>query len=203
MLLTKRLQETAYDLALAGLAGFGTGSIVSIYFMDGWNFETVGFCGLAFATYSTIDKWARLHPRKKINSVHSKNTSTARRIPISGGQSWLFMNAIKMPGQSQPETVIDREPQEYIATYQGLDYTVTRGELENFLYTAWKRQRNNKAGLSRTYWTKTQRLQRELYEARILILDSSGLIVDRGERRSGRLTVPPQMAIKTINQSIF
>ena len=78
--------------------------------------------------------------------------------------------------------------------------TVSLDEVDYFIRKAYNLQRQRKPGLSRAYWMQRHRpnYERWQYDANIELLNLAGLIVDRGERRSGRLLGSPAMALNAI-----
>jgi hypothetical protein len=142
--------------------------------------------------------------RKKTTvSASSWTTALGRLVPINypdGTTKHTFLSSLPATislkhQQQQPEI---NTPDAFTVSMDGNDYTVTEPEIDHFLRTAWRLQRQGKHGLSRAYWTRRHRppLHRLEYDVRMMVLLSlDGLIVDRGERRSGRLTLPPQMAL--------
>lgn len=139
----------------------------------------------------------------QVTAIAARNTG--RKIPVSsnGKQSHLFMSVAPV---FQRATLRNNEPAmpcQFIATLQGVEYTVLQGELEEFLYATWRRQRAGKPAMSRNYWTRQRRprLRTVEYNARIAILQSiDGLILDRSRARSGRLSLPPQLAMHQVKK---
>lgn len=145
---------------------------------------------------------------RKDNTVRAIGGQQGRRaIPFqaNGRQSHIFLSSIPMVGtlfNSRPDT----RPEADISTIfqseiDGNSYSVTVDELEIFLRTAWRKQRVGEHGLARNYWTKRHRprLRPLEYYCRLnVLLACDGLILDRSKRRSGRLAVSPQLAIKAL-----
>lgn len=132
-----------------------------------------------------------------------------RAIPFgaNGKQSHIFMSILPW---MKPQPEMDSQPEFdlptiFTSTIDGNDYSVTLPEIETFVRTAWRKQRIGEAGLSRPYWTRRHqpRLRPLEYYTRLnILLSCSGLVLDRSQRRSGRLSVPPALAIKAL-QSQF
>ena len=84
------------------------------------------------------------------------------------------------------------------------DYVISEPVLKAFLTVAWQRQLRNKSGLARGYWVgQGGKLERSEYEAIINILDSYGLIVGRGSRRSGKLPKHPNKIMAELEQQTY
>lgn len=145
----------------------------------------------------------------------SPNTVTAigggrhrRAIPfsINGRQSHVFLSAIPWLKSQEDTTQPQIElPTIFTAIVDDTSHSVTVDELEHFLRGAWRRQRLGEAPFSRPFWTRQSRprLKPLEYYARLnVLLSVEGLILDRQKRRSGKLSVPPMMAIKAL-QSQF
>lgn len=142
--------------------------------------------------------------RRNSVSVSSGPSSVlGRMVPInySSGTKHTFLSSLPM-GQDQPEV---STPKSFTVTMDGNDHTIVSNDLDSFLHTAWRLQRQKRHGLSRKYWTRQHRprYHRLEYDAIIFILLSvEGLIVDRGDRRSGRLTLPPKLALNVIKNTL-
>lgn len=118
----------------------------------------------------------------------------ARRIPINGGVKGHIM-ALTAPARLQvPEERIRELPAKWIVPVDEVTITVREGELRTFLEAAYKR---TKFQFSRRYWTQTRRpaIWRPKYEAFMRLLNETGVIDDREERRSGRISLFPREAI--------
>lgn len=127
--------------------------------------------------------------------------SWGRSIPVNanGKASHLFLSSI--PWLAQPEPAAELLPSVFTVKIDDSSYSVSLPEIEEFLRTGWKRQRRGETAFSRPYWTRQHRprLNRLEYETRLSILLSvPNLILDRSQRRSGRLAVPPMAAVKAL-----
>src|SRR3989304_4662040 len=146
-------------------------------------------------------------------SISASSRVLRRSIPltVNGRASALFLSSVswlKPSGlddqayQARGAPATAYLPDQFTVTVDGLPYTLQLPQIQDFLYTAWRRQRAGLPGLSRFYWTeerRPERFNRQLYDALMVLLSSvEGLIVDRGERRSGRLAAPPQLSIRAI-----
>ncbi len=110
-----------------------------------------------------------------------------------------------MPSWIKPDPVAYNEEEAQMASFMveidGIGYTVLWPEMEDFVRGIWARQRVGKPGMSRPYWTTQYRppLTTREYNARInVLLGVNGLILDRGQGRSGRLSVSPLLALKEL-----
>lgn len=177
-----------------------------LLFIGGAWLVTVGLPSLVVASETLLKTLGKRSPI----TIRRSGQYPGRKVPInySGGrQSHVFLSALPLIGQKpvtdstfdQPESVA--LPQQFTVTIEGNPYTVSLNDMRDFLYVAWRRQRAGYNGLSRKYWCKDRRptISKLEYSVRLhILLAVDGLIVDRGERRSGRLSVPPQMATKAI-----
>ena len=81
------------------------------------------------------------------------------------------------------------------------EYVISEPVLVNFLRKAWTRQKSNKDGLSRRWWVDTgKQLERGEYEAIVTVLTQAGIVQGRRPGRSGKLMMPPIMAITHLGQ---
>ncbi len=132
--------------------------------------------------------------------------SPARAIPFtSNGRSGYVFNyatsAFDWMTKTTPDMTDTMLPEDFTISVDGVAHTITEPEIVFFLRRAWSRQRAGQGGLSRLYWTKTMRpaLSRQEYEARMtLLLSVPRLVINRGERRSGKLSVPPETAKRAL-----
>lgn len=128
-----------------------------------------------------------------------------RRIPFTaaGGTKQVLMSVLPF---SQPDPDPIELPEQFAVSIAGTAHTIMLPQIQDFLYASWKRQRRGLSAFSRKYWLaerRPDRLKRQTYDAVMtLLLSVDGLIVDRDQRRSGRLAVPPQLSIKAI-QGVF
>jgi hypothetical protein len=143
--------------------------------------------------------------RSPIQIVGGSRRAFGRKIPINvdGKQSNIFMQTLKIaPGLPQQE----HEPVQIDTIsvwYDDNEYTLTVPELEEFIYVAWRRQSQNKNGFSRQYWTKQRRPRLKTLDYNIrmwALMSCAGLIIDRSEGRSGRMSVGPKEAIQIIRR---
>ncbi len=141
--------------------------------------------------------------QERPNTITAIGRQHRRGIPFShnGRQSHVFLSMLPIVGHNfDPDPGPDL-PMIFTATIDDNDYSVTVDELEQFVRTAWKRQRQGESPFSRPYFTRQHRprLKPGEYYARINILSScNGLVLDRAKSRSGRLSVSPGLAIKAL-----
>lgn len=143
-----------------------------------------------------------LGQRKPPGVTANTPSLSGREIPVHGvgGDRSVFMSVLGWFQSSPAPEPISPAPLSYTVTLDGLAYTVTHGEIEEFLNIAWRKQGQGQAGFSRTYWTRKRRpaLKREQYEARMRLIESAGLVIDRDERRSGRMACSPSKALELL-----
>ena len=137
---------------------------------------------------------------------NSSRRTFGRRIPVSSGdeQKNIFMKTLSLAPGIAEEINLPSEIDTISIWYDGNEHILTLPEIEEFVYSTWRRQRQKKNGLSRDYWTKQRRprLKTLEYNLRIWTLVFCGLIIGRSEGRSGRLSVPPNEAIKIIRSRL-
>jgi hypothetical protein len=120
-----------------------------------------------------------------------------RKIPINAGDKSkdIFMQTLQLSSGSSTTEQISYEPVDTISIwYDENEYTLTLPEIEKFIGQA-------KNGFSRNYWTRQHRprLKTLEYNIRMWALASvDGLVINRSEGRSGRLSVSPNEAIQII-----
>ena len=123
-----------------------------------------------------------------------------RKIPFAanGKNRDIFMFSI---GNETNEVV---EINSITVSRDDNNYTTSLSDLEYFIRKGWARQRQRLSAFSRRYWMKNERLSTVEYQARMSILLSiDGLIVDRGERRSGRLAIPPSATMEAVTSTLL
>jgi hypothetical protein len=138
---------------------------------------------------------------KQLPSVTANSHSISRRIPFTANGHTSHIFASLLPG-IMPKVVEknSKKPIVFFVTFNRQDYALTIMEIEKFVYIAWRRQNQGKNGLSRQYWTREcrPRLKTLEYNCRMAILSQAGLIIDRSDRRSGRLVLSPELAMKEL-----
>ena len=147
----------------------------------------------------------KLGQKQRRVDIRASTSALGRTIRVNqnGRSSTIFASAIPLLGaqsQQAEEAAIDL-PDTFDVWVDGVSHTFTKPELETFLYSAWNRQRAGKPGLSRKYWLREHRprFSRVEYEATMaLVTSTEGLVLNRDGGRSGKLSLPPQMAIRAI-----
>lgn len=145
--------------------------------------------------------------RKKVD-VRASSSAMGRTIKVNhnGRTSTIFASVMpKIKGSQSNETPSIDLPDTFDVAIDGVSYSFTKPHIEMFLYKAWKRQLVGKPGLSRRYWLREHRprLSRVEYDAMMAIVTGvSGLVLDRESGRSGKLSLPPQMAFSAIRGAI-
>ncbi len=152
---------------------------------------------LAFAAQDSLRQEFGLKWPIKIIGNSFSSGRTKRKIPFNanGKDGNIFMSTIPFLETNQPEL------ESFTVQIDNVEYTVSLIEMESFVRVAWNRQRAGKLGLSRTYWTKRRRprLKTLEYNARMnILLSIPGLILDRGQGRSGRLANSPLLTISQL-----
>ncbi len=126
-----------------------------------------------------------------------------REIPVNAGdkKTSVFMSVLALTGgnTSQSESVVELET--LSIWHSGNNHTIIMADVEEFVFAAWRRQRQSKSGFSRRYWTEQRRpiITTLEYKLRMKILTNiEGLIINRSEYRSGKITLSPNETIKKI-----
>ena len=138
---------------------------------------------------------------KQLPSVTANSHSTSRRIPFTANGRTSHIFASLLPGAMPRMIKVENKK---LATFtvgiNGQKHVISILEIEQFVHIAWRRQRQGKNGLSRQYWTREcrPRLKTLEYNCRMTILSQAGLVIDRSDRRSGRLVLSPELAIKEL-----
>lgn len=153
-----------------------------------------------------------LGERKPVTVTVGGDRRGRRAIPVTanGKPSHVFLSSIpwlRLPegevgaGSSSQAGGGDPLPQTFTVEVEGNNYSVTIDEVETFVRGAWRRQLRGAAAFSRPYWTREHRPRLkpiEYYTRLNVLLSCTGLVLDRGPRRSGRLAVPPATAVKAL-----
>jgi len=128
-----------------------------------------------------------------------------REIQVNGvgGPRSIFMTVLHPFAPPAAESA-PAAPVSYTVTIDATPYTITTAEVDRFLNVAWSRQQRNQAPFSRHYWTRKRRpaLSRELYEAHMRLVEQAGAVIDRGERRSGRMAIAPGRAMAQLQERV-
>jgi len=209
------LEQVAIGYGAASLTSISTG-LVGGYLWQHWGGQTdyvvtVGVTWLITVGVPSVlisaESLRRILGQREGLSISASSRVLRRSIPltVNGRASALFLSSVswlKPGGVDDQAPAAAYLPDQFAVTVDGLPYTLQLPQIQDFLYIAWRRQRAGLPGLSRSYWTeerRPERLSRQLYDALMVLLSSvEGLIIDRGERRSGRLSAPPQLSIKAI-----
>ncbi len=123
-----------------------------------------------------------------------------RSIPVKAGskETNIFMQTLGLPSGNQAEIV---ELETITVWHNDNSHTITMPNLEEFLYVAWLRQTQSKKPFSRTYWTRERRRRMTMLDYNIMMValaSCNGLVIDRSEGRSGKLSLSPSDAIVKI-----
>lgn len=138
-------------------------------------------------------------------SVSVTGSHTGRRIPLNGvaGATHIFASLLPGPAAQAKHAAPPPTATDLVVSLDGVDTCLPLPDFEDFLYTAWRRQRQGQSGLSRTWWTRQRRprLTRQAYDVRMTcLLSQPGLIRNRTQGRSGELTLSPKLTVQTITQ---
>jgi hypothetical protein len=206
----KRLSAKNILILSGTTAGLGVSISLSLSYIMNWEtgwtialVNTIANTPLLLASSNALRQELGLRSPIQIIGSNNKNTF-GRKIPINvdGKQSNIFMQTLSLaPGSTNRQNYKPTTINTVSIWYEENEYTLTISELEEFIYVAWRRQGQKKNGLSRQYWTKRRRPRLKTLEYNIRIwtlISCSGLVIDRSEGRSGRLTVSPDEAIKII-----
>lgn len=175
----------------------------------GWSwFAVVGLPSVVVAAESLAKALGKKTPVQIISNAGNQG----RAVPINygnGKQSHVYLSALtapvrliggnnRQPEPAQPPMSI---PQSFTVVIDDTPYQVPITDIRNFLHTAWQRQRQGLPVFSRTYWTKQKRprMHPKEYQAMMLVLDQAqGAVINRGQGRSGKLALPPEATVKTL-----
>ncbi len=155
--------------------------------------------GLAYAAIDSLRH--ELGWRSPVKIISNSFDRPRRKIPFSSNEKDgnIFMFSIPWIKPSTEKQELKLES--FTVQIDDIDYTISLSDMESFIRSAWYRQRNGKNGLSRNYWTRQHRPRLKIleYYIRMNVLSSvPGLILDRGQGRSGRLANSPLLTIKTL-----
>lgn len=170
-----------------------------------------------FALSTYVDRLLKKLGRKSPISIFSGGgLAQGRRVPINyagGKKSAVFLSSLPLIGRDSRQ--IDTEgkatlppeielPQTFTVILNGNVHTFTAIETRDFLSKAFARERAGSKGFSIRYWMQSHRPRwdRQRYDAMMKMLETNGLVVDRAERRSGRIVMPPNSAMKRLQSSI-
>ncbi len=151
--------------------------------------------------YSAFDSLRHELGYKSPTSIIGQSLGGKRRkIPFkaNGQDKDIFMFSV----DNEANEVVEMDS--ITVSVNDNNYTTSLSDLEYFIRKGWARQRQRLSAFSRRYWMKNERLSTVEYQARMSILLSiDGLIVDRGERRSGRLAIPPSATMEAITSTLL
>ena len=176
-----------------------------IIYTAGWAwFGVVGVSSMIAAT-DTLSKTLGKKEPTTVSVINGSNRG--RKTPINyanGRRSHVYLSELILPWLKPEPSEVAAMPKQFPVFTNGKYVTVTLEEMDYFIRKASNVERaGRRSGLSRDYWTTIHnpRFRRDMYDARIKVLESCQLIADREAKRSGRLILPPGQAIKTL-QSI-
>lgn len=146
--------------------------------------------------------------------AHVSAAGSARRVPIhyKSGTVTTFLSSM-LPGNMAEDSRNVAPPiLPNRFTIHGLDWSgsgnpvdieLTETAVRGFVQIAWHRQMDGKAPFSRPYWTRRRRpsMPKDEYFAAMYLLESHGLVINRGPGRSGRLALQPRTAIRHLKYS--
>lgn len=213
---TKRLDLKQMALAYGGasfaavVAGSVSGGLwaeiggntnYSLWIGGSW-LVVVGLPSMAVASDTLLRTLGKKSPIQIISNIGGNQ---GRKVPINyrnGRQSHVFLSALPMIGGRQPEPIeVPEVPQSFTVMMDDNHYQVPVSEIRDFLHTSWQRQRQGKPAFSRNWWTKTRRpkMHEKQYRALMLVLNKiDGIVINRGQGRSGKLALPPEATVKTL-----
>jgi hypothetical protein len=112
-----------------------------------------------------------------------------------------FLSTIPLLKGERPNLPDEVGPAMFKVSLDGSIVEVPEPDVLEFLRLVWRRQQDGRHGLSQRWWTSKRRpaLSRQDYDARVAVLTGTpNLIVNRDERRSGRLVYPPLGALRMV-----
>lgn len=159
-----------------------------------------------------VESLAKALGKKTPVQIIANAGSQGRAVPINygnGKQSHVYLSAISQPlkllGSRDTETQQPSQisiPQSFTVVMDGTQYNVPLPDIRDFIYSVWQRQRNgHQYPFSRTHFTKHKRpkMHTKEYQALMLVLDQvPNLVVNRGQGRSGKLALPPEATVKSL-----
>lgn len=188
---------------------FGGNTDYSIWIGGTW-LIVVGMPSLAVASDTLLKVLGKKEPIKIIGNAGHQG----RAVPINygnGKRSQVFLSSLTAPIRLRGSQANDQHkeppqpqmsiPQTFTVVIDGTGYQVPIADIREFLHTAWQRQRQGKPAFSRNWWTKQRRprMHPKEHQAMMLVLDqATGAIVNRGQGRSGKLALPPEATIKSL-----
>ncbi len=124
------------------------------------------------------------------------------KVSANGKSRDIFMSML--PSGLQPALEENHQLDTITIFMNGERYDVPFHKIEEFVYSAYSRQRQKKSGLSRRYWAELRRptITTLDYNLMMKILSSvDGLIINRSEKRSGQIATSPREALKLIKET--
>lgn len=223
----------AYKRYVFGASVVGLGTAAGVHFLRSTGLDIAHDTALSFtfAAYSawtvgasneTLARWLGRRKRFMPSLSVRSQPGAARVIPIGGSRpgSLVLQNVIKRPRfRDEPQARADDSDLPQLFTIhdvtssqhsEPVSITFNEGELTNLLGAAWRRQLDDNgrvaiAPFSRNYFMTTYRpkLKRPEYEAFSILLLSTGVRSDRRQGRSGRMVLPPTVAMKQIKRFFY
>jgi hypothetical protein len=211
--MSKKKLSAKNILILSGTtAGLGASISLSVSYLTGSPFWTIfawanALGNLPLLLSSSDALRQELGLRSPIQIIGSNSKAFGRKIPISvdGKQSNIFMQTLRLSSGSPQEEYEPTTINTVSVWYDENEHTLTTSEIEEFIYVAWRRQGQKKNGFSRQYWTRQRRPRLKTLEYNVrmwTLMSCEGLVINRSEGRSGKLSVPPDEAIKIIRSAI-
>lgn len=167
----------------------------------------VGLPSLVGASIALLDQlgvnleWPRRQVAPTGKPLARLKPGQPRSIPVNGRLVTLGHNAPAIPALSAPA-------KDHAITVQDVEIeagerVITQDRIAHFLRTGWARQRRGEWGMSRTWWVEqTGQFEREEYEILVDTLVAHGIIQGRKPGYSGKLALPPGIALHQLEQHL-
>jgi hypothetical protein len=208
----KKLSAKNILILSATTAGLGASVSLSLSYIMDWPtvwtmalVNTIANTPLLLASSDALRQELGLRSPIQIVGNGSKR-AFGRKIPINvdDRQENIFMQTLRLSSGSPQEEYKPATINTVSVWYDENEHTLTTSEIEEFIYVAWRRQGQKKNGFSRQYWTRQRRPRLKTLEYNVrmwTLMSCEGLVINRSEGRSGKLSVPPDEAIKIIRNT--
>lgn len=212
--------DVATTYAVGGIGGAAIGYLgyealrFIGYYPDLWRTIAVVDAAIIGSTSLAVfgDGLRNIMRIKRATTIEARQGGRAVPVNLPTRTTHVFLSALTggKVGQGEPAPA-DLEPIPDVFTVyncvvpgqEPADVQLDLPTVETFLHRAYGRQWDRRPPFSRRYWTQERRppLDTSAYYAVLTLLVAHGLIVNRGERRSGKLLLQPSTALRHLKYS--
>ncbi len=148
--------------------------------------------------------WAsqRLSKTLGVKPVPMLGVGSWRSVPVFGGPGAVLADVVGsvVPGRRQIGQIDVPDRWAFLCG----SYVFPEDQVKELLQKAWSRQRRGRSAFARSYWLERAPFwgDRDHYEAWCSVAEAGGLLVNRKPRHSGKLIVPPILALSALRNRV-